>query len=61
MLVYWSQEVYIVISLTIRVSNELHEKLRWISYKERRSQQVILVELLEKVLAEVKVPKEKDR
>ena len=61
MLVYLPQKVSVVISLTIRVSDELHEKLRWISYKERRSQQVILVELLEKALADVKVPEEKDR
>jgi predicted transcriptional regulator len=44
--------------LTIRISDELHEKLRWLAYTERRSQQVILLELLEKALAKVKLPKE---
>lgn len=47
-----------MIRLTIRVSEELHEKLRWLAYKERRSQQVLLEELLEKALADVQVPKE---
>ena len=47
-----------MIRLTIRISEELHEKLRWLSFKERRSQQVLLVETLEKALADVKVPKE---
>jgi predicted transcriptional regulator len=47
-----------MIRLTIRISDELHEKLRWLSYTERRSQQVILEQLLEKALAKVEVPKE---
>ena len=47
-----------MIRLTIRISEELHEKLRWLSFKERRSQQVLLVETLEKALADVKVPTE---
>jgi predicted transcriptional regulator len=51
-------EVVDMIRLTIRVSEELHEKLRWLAYKERRSQQVLLEELLEKALADVQVPKE---
>lgn len=44
--------------LTIRISDELHEKLRWLAYTERRSQQAILLEVLEKALAKVKLPKE---
>ena len=44
--------------LTIRIPDELHEKLRWLAYSERRSQQVILQEILEKMLAKVHVPKE---
>ncbi len=47
-----------MVRLTIRISEELHEKLRWLSYKDRRSQQVLLVEILEKALADVQVPKE---
>ena len=47
-----------MIRLTIRISDELHEKLRWLAYKERRSQQVLLEELLEKALADVHVPEE---
>ncbi len=44
--------------LTLQVSKELHEKLRWLSYKERRSQQSILLQIVEKALAKVKPPKE---
>lgn len=46
--------------LTIRISEELHEKLRWMAFKERRSQQVLLEEILEKALGEVRVPKEEE-
>jgi hypothetical protein len=44
--------------LTLLVSDELHEKLRWLSYTERRSQHAILIEIVEKALAKVEVPKE---
>ena len=54
-------EVVDMMRLTIRISDELHEKLRWLAFKERRSQQVILVELLEKALADVNVPKEESK
>ena len=47
-----------MVRLTIRMPDELHEKLRWLSSQERRSQQVILLEALERALADVKVPKE---
>lgn len=47
-----------MIRLTIRISDELHEKLRWLVYTERKSQQVLLVDILEKALADVKLPKE---
>ena len=44
--------------LTLFVSEEVHEKLRWLSYKQHRSQQAILLEMVEKALAKVDVPKE---
>ena len=47
-----------MIRLTIRVPEEVHEKLRWLSYAERRSQQELVLDMLEKTLAKVKVPKE---
>lgn len=50
-----------MIRLTIRIPEELHEKLRWLCYKERRSQQVILEEILEGALADVQVPKEEQK
>ena len=50
-------EVIAVVRLTIRISEELHEKLRWLTYKERRSQQVLLEEIIEKALKKIEVPK----
>ena len=47
-----------MVRLSLRISDELHEKLRWLAYKERRSQQVILEDIVEKALAKVQVPKE---
>lgn len=47
-----------MVRLTIRISEELHEKLRWLAYKERRSQQILLEEIIEKALAKIEVPKE---
>ncbi len=47
-----------MVRLTIRIPEELHERLRWLSYTERRSQQLLLVEIIEKALADVKVPEE---
>ena len=44
--------------LTLVVPDKLHEKLRWLSYRKRRSQQAILLEIVEKALAKVDVPKE---
>lgn len=51
-------EVRTVVKLTLRVSEELHEKLRWLSYRERKSQHTILLDIVEKALAKVEVPKE---
>jgi len=47
-----------MVKLTLRVSEELHEKLRWLAYRERNSQHAILLEIVEKALAKVDVPKE---
>ena len=47
-----------MVKLTLRLPDEVHEKLRWVSYKERRSQHAIVMELLHKALAKVEVPKE---
>jgi predicted DNA-binding protein len=47
-----------MVRLTIRITEELHEKLRWLSFRERKSQQVLLVEIIEKAVAKVDVPKE---
>jgi len=47
-----------MVSLSLRLPDQLHEKLRWLAYKEHRSQHAIVLELLEKALAKVQVPKE---
>ncbi len=50
-----------MVRLTMRISDELHAKLRWLSYKEHRSQHAILLEIVEKALAKVEVPKAERR
>ncbi len=50
-----------MVRLTIRMSDELHEKLRWLAFTERRSQHAIVLELLQKGLAKVQTPKEPRR
>ncbi len=50
-----------MVKLTLRVSEELHERLRWLAYRERKSQHAILLEIVEKALAKVQVPKEERR
>ena len=47
-----------MVGLTLRLPDELHEKLRWLAFKERRSQHAILLALVEKGLSKVKVPAE---
>ena len=44
--------------LTLRIDDQLYEKLRWITFKERCSQNAFIVELINKALKDVKVPKE---
>ena len=57
-MLYCFLEVIGVVRLTIRISDELHEKLRWLAYEQRRSQQVLVEEIIEKALADIEVPKE---
>ena len=50
-----------MIQFTLRLPEELHEKLRLLAFKERRSQHAIVLELLEVGLRSVKLPEEEDR
>lgn len=47
-----------MVGFTIRMPEELHEKLRLRAFKERRSQHAIVIEILERALADEKVPEE---
>ena len=47
--------------ITLRVSDELHEKVRWLAYSQRRSQHEIMLEILEDALKKVKVGREVKR
>jgi predicted transcriptional regulator len=58
---YRIREVSLMTRVTIKVTDEIHEKLRWLCYKQRRSQQVIVEEILKRALAKVDVPKEERR
>ncbi len=50
-----------MVRLSLRLPNQLHEKLRWAAFKQRRSQQAVVLEILEKALAQVTVPEEARR
>ena len=43
---------------SVRMPEEMHAKLRWLAYKQRRSIHAIVMEILVKALADVRVPKE---
>ena len=45
-------------AISLRLPDELYEKLRWLAFKERCTQHSVIIEALEKVLKDVKVPKE---
>ena len=47
-----------MVKFTVRMPKDLNQKLRWLAFKERRSQHAIVLELLENGLAKVIVPKE---
>jgi predicted transcriptional regulator len=49
-----------MVKLTLRISEETHEKLRWLAFKQHRSQHAILLELLEKAVENVRLPKEEE-
>ncbi|HQK95757.1 MAG TPA: hypothetical protein PLD23_19825 [Armatimonadota bacterium] len=42
--------------ISLRLTDEMHERLRWAAYTQRRSQHAIVMELLEEYLAKVKPP-----
>jgi len=42
--------------LTLRLSDEQHEKLRYLAYTERKSQHAIILEWVERGLADVEMP-----
>lgn len=44
--------------MTLRLTDELYEKLRWLAYRDSRTQTAIILEILEKALEGVEVPKE---
>lgn len=50
-----------MVGFTVRMPEKMHEKLRWLAFKERRSQHAVVMEILEKALADVKVPEEEER
>ena len=47
-----------MVRVSLRMPEELHEKLRLLAFHERRSQHEILLEIVEKGLKHVQVPKE---
>jgi len=50
-----------MVRYTVRMTDELHDRLRWLAFTERRSQHEIMLEALEERLKGVKPPKEAKR
>jgi len=44
--------------ITLRIADEMYEKLRWLSYRDRQSQHAIIIAILEKAFDDIKVPEE---
>lgn len=42
--------------ISVRLTDEMHERLRWAAYTQKRSQHAIVTEVLERYLADVKPP-----
>ena len=61
MLYFGRKEEVTMVRLSLRLPEELHEKLRWLAYTQRRSQHAIVLEIVEKALAKVAVPKEAEQ
>lgn len=45
-----------MVRMSLRVPDELHEKLRWIAYRDRMSQHAVVLAILCEALSEVEVP-----
>ena len=45
-------------AMTIRLNDDIHQKLRWLSYRDQVSQHAIILRILEEALKDVSVPKE---
>jgi hypothetical protein len=43
----------------LRMPKELHDKIRWVAFRDHTSQNNVIVGVLEEAMALVKVPKEK--
>ena len=57
-MVVWCFVDTAMIRVTLRLSDEVHDKLRWLAFSQRRSQHSIILELVEKGIKKVTVPKE---
>jgi predicted HicB family RNase H-like nuclease len=46
---------------TLRLPEEVYEKIRYLAYKERKSQNTVIIEVLAKALESVEIPQEVKR
>lgn len=45
-------------NILVKLPDEIHDKVRWLAFKEKRSQVSIIRDSLEKALKDVRVPEE---
>ena len=47
-----------VAAMLLRLPDDLRDKIRWLAYRDKRTQTAIVIEILQQGLKNVKVPKE---
>lgn len=47
-----------LVKVTVRLTPDQHEKLRWLAFKGNTSQQELILQLVRDLVKDVKVPKE---
>ena len=47
-----------IAAMLLRLPDDLRDKIRWLAFREKRTQTAIVIEILQTALKDVKMPKE---
>ena len=53
----WRKRMAIA-AMLLRLPDDLRDKIRWLAFREKRTQTAIVIEILQTALKDVKMPKE---